>query len=269
MRYRRHVLAVTALMAAGISGPAFAAIPANDVSSGATAVTLGFSQNVDTTEATTDAEDARLNICGQPATDASVWYSFVGTGQEIAVDVSRSDYSAQQIWATGSPGNLTPATCMGSITVLRTSLGVTYHVMVFDSQDDGGGNGGNLQISVDVPPPPPIATIALNPTGTVSRKTSVVTVGGTYACSNAEFMTIFVKARQFVANLNTASGSNTAEPNCDGLTHSWSVTIVPDRVRARFLALPVDILLESQACNQLTCFSPDVVQKTIPLIGVR
>src|SRR5438128_582141 len=77
--------------------PAMAAPPSNDTITGATAITsLPFEETLDTTEATTDADDAALNAnCGAPATDASVWYSLaVATDTGVAVDVSGSNYSA-------------------------------------------------------------------------------------------------------------------------------------------------------------------------------
>jgi hypothetical protein len=52
---------------------ALAAPPSNDTFASATLVDFGFSEVLDTTEATTDGDDAQLNAsCGAPATDASV-----------------------------------------------------------------------------------------------------------------------------------------------------------------------------------------------------
>ena len=100
-----------ALGAIGISAPAaLAAPPGNDTFGGATAATLGFSEVLDTTEATTDADDAQLNeSCGAPATDASVWYAFTGSDIGVVVDVSQSDYSAGVLVGMGSQGNLAPS----------------------------------------------------------------------------------------------------------------------------------------------------------------
>jgi len=90
------VLLAAVLLMALQALPAIAAPPSNDTIGGATVVSLGFSQTLDTTEATTDADDAQLNAtCGAPATDASVWYSFTATADGgVVVDVSQSDYSA-------------------------------------------------------------------------------------------------------------------------------------------------------------------------------
>src|SRR5215475_13573650 len=85
-----------ALSTFAISVPTvLAAPPNNDTFTGATVATVGFSETLDTTEATTDADDAQLNTnCGAPATDASVWYAVQGNDTTVVVDVSASDYSA-------------------------------------------------------------------------------------------------------------------------------------------------------------------------------
>jgi hypothetical protein len=62
MRGIRSIVSVAALVAASTLGvqPAFAAAPGNDTIGGATAASIGFSQVLDTTQATTDADDAQL-----------------------------------------------------------------------------------------------------------------------------------------------------------------------------------------------------------------
>ena len=104
------LLALT-LSLAGFS-PALAAAPANDAFAGATLVSIGFSEQLDTSEATTDADDTQLNTdCGAPATDASVWYALQGTDQGVVVDVSQSDYSAGVLVGVGSQGSLQILAC--------------------------------------------------------------------------------------------------------------------------------------------------------------
>jgi hypothetical protein len=86
--------------------PGFAAAPGNDTIGGARAASIRFSQVLDTTRATTDADDAQLNAsCGAPATDASVWYTInLAADGGVVVDVSASDYSAGVLVGEGSPG---------------------------------------------------------------------------------------------------------------------------------------------------------------------
>src|SRR5829696_2832942 len=81
--FKYFVVLALAFGALGMStSTALAAPPANDTFPNATTATIGFSESLDTTEATTDADDAQLNeSCGAPATDASVWYALEGTDQ--------------------------------------------------------------------------------------------------------------------------------------------------------------------------------------------
>ena len=65
---------VLAFSTLAVSAPAaLAAAPGNDTFAGATAAAIGFNATLNTSEATTDADDAKLNTdCGAPATDASL-----------------------------------------------------------------------------------------------------------------------------------------------------------------------------------------------------
>jgi hypothetical protein len=129
IRSTRLVIAMAlALGALGVSAPAaLAAAPSNDAFGGATLVTLGFSEALDTTEATTDADDAQLNAsCGAPATDASVWYAIEGSDTGVVVDVSQSDYSAGVIVGVGTQGNLDTVDCAPGTVGFFASAATTY-----------------------------------------------------------------------------------------------------------------------------------------------
>ena len=97
----------------GAAAPVLAAAPANDVYAGREPIAIGDSLTVDTSEATTDADDTELNtVCGAPAMDASVWYELTATADGfIGIDVSASDYSAGVFVATGSPGSFEVLAC--------------------------------------------------------------------------------------------------------------------------------------------------------------
>src|SRR5262245_7769466 len=155
---RSATVAVTvAVFLTLVASPALAAPPTNDLFTGATPATPGFSETLDTTEATTDADDAQLNEdCGAPATDASVWYEFTTLEDGIAlVDVGAADYSAGVAVGTGTQGSLELVECDAFGLGFEAEAGVTYFVLVFDFQEDGGGNGGQLEIAFDQAPPPP------------------------------------------------------------------------------------------------------------------
>jgi hypothetical protein len=128
---------------------ALAAPPLNDTFPNATPVTAGFSEVLDTTEATTDSDDAQLNAsCGAPATDASVWYAFTAVSDTtVVVDVSQSNYSAGVLVGVGSQGNLQTVACGPATVAFFAAAGTTYYVLAIDDQFDGGGNGGLLSIS--------------------------------------------------------------------------------------------------------------------------
>jgi hypothetical protein len=102
-----------ALSALGIFTPnVLAAQPLNNTFPNATPAATGFNEVLDTTQATTDSDDAQLNAsCGAPATDASVWYVLQGTDQGVVIDVSQSNYSAGVLVGTGTQGNLQTVAC--------------------------------------------------------------------------------------------------------------------------------------------------------------
>ena len=210
-------------------GPALAAAPANDTFGGATLVSVGFSEQLDTTEATTDADDAQLNAsCGAPATDASVWYALDGTDNGVVVDVSSSNYSAGVLVGVGTQGNLQTVACGPGAVAFFAAAGTTYYVLAIDDQFDGGGNGGNLSISFNEIPPPPTVDITVNRFGTVNAQTGVATISGTYTCTDGDFIDIFVDARQNVGRFAIlGSGGFFDFGTCDGTAHTWSADIFP------------------------------------------
>lgn len=170
MRSLINVLAATGI--ALIASPAFAQ-PQHDAY--ATRRTLSssdlpFTDVVDTTNATTDADDVEVNEwCGAPATDASVWYGLVATTDaSIQVDVSESDYSAGVIIATGAPGNFTVITCGPGNIDFQAIAGETYAILAFDDQSDSAGNGGELHISILAVADPEILTTIRALPGVVS-----------------------------------------------------------------------------------------------------
>ena len=259
------ILAVV-LSLAGFS-PALAAPPANDTFSGATLVSVGFSEVLDTTEATTDADDAQLNTnCGAPATDASVWYALEGNDQGVIVDVSQSNYTAGVAVGVGSQGSLDLVTCGPGTVGFFAAAGTTYYVLAFDDQFDGSGNGGSLSISFNGAPPPPTIDITVNRYGTFN-KSGTATVSGTYTCTDADFADVFIEARQH-ANRFTILGFGEFFDfgTCDGSTHTWSAEIFP--ITGKFKGGKTLTLNFSLACGPFQC-SDGFVEQTVQLRGGR
>ena len=195
MRMHRAMLATVAVAAPVALGasPAWAAAPSNDVFSGAAPLSVGTSLSLDTTQATTDADDAQLNAsCGAPATDASVWYSYSPAADgAVVVDVSSSTYAAGVLVATGTQGSLTSIACGPGAVVFSASAGTTYSILVIDDQVDGGGNGGTLNLSMSGLPDAPTVAVTVDPVGFVNAKTGAATLSGTITCANADFVSVF------------------------------------------------------------------------------
>lgn len=236
MRFTRTTMAAV-LTAAAVSlsvgvPSALAAAPSNDTFGGATAAVLGFSQELDTTQATTDLDDATANAgCGAPATAASVWYSYTApAGGGVLVDVSSSSYSAGVIVVSGQPGSFVLEACGPSATAFAATAGATYHVLAFDDQFDGGGNGGTLRISFADTPPPPTLDVTVDPTGFVNAKTGVATITGTVTCTDADFVDVFTQLDQRIGSRATLSGFGdfvTDGSLCTGTPQPWSSDVVP------------------------------------------
>jgi hypothetical protein len=225
------LISVVALWSLAFATPALAAAPGNDTYANRTVVaSLPFTDSVDTTEATTDADDTGANTgCGAPATDASVWYEFTAAADtNVLVDVSASGYSAGIIVVSGSPGSFVLQACGPGSVGFFASGGEAYAILAFDDQLDGAGSGGALAISIDVAPPPPTVEITVNPTGTFDKVTGSATVSGTFTCTgDALFSEIDVQLTQNVGRFSiTGFGSVFNEPPaCDGTAQPWSVEV--------------------------------------------
>ena len=273
MRCPRTFL-VAALTAAALSltigAPgAMAAAPGNDLIGGATVVTPGFSEELDTSGATTDADDAAANAnCGAPATDASVWYSYTAAADGgVIVDVSSSSYTAGVIVVSGEPGSFTLEACGPGATVFGATAGTTYRVLAFDDQYDGGGNGGTLRISFADAPPPPSVAVTVNPVGYVNAKTGVATVSGTITCSGAEFVGMFTELHQRIGARATVSGSGGFFADgsiCDGSPRPWTTEVVP--FGGAFAGGKSASFTFSLACGQIQC-SQGYTEQTVKLRG--
>lgn len=254
----------TMLLLAG--GTALAAPPGNDGFTGATPASIGFSEALDTSQATTDADDAQLNeTCGAPATDASVWYTIQGTDQNVVVNVSGSSYSAGVLIGVGSQGNLQTVACGPSAVTFFAAAGTTYYVLAIDDQFDGGGNGGSLSIAFTEIPPPPKVDFTVDPSGTVSSSTGVATISGTYTCSDGDSVSAFVEASQSIGRFTVSGfGSFFAAGTCDGAPHPWSADVVPQN--GKFAGGKSMTMTFTTACGPFQCTS-GFVEQTVQLRG--
>ncbi|TDO47156.1 hypothetical protein EV643_10947 [Kribbella sp. VKM Ac-2527] len=269
MRHARRAaiaaLVLTTLIAS--AGTAQAVAPGNDLYGGRTVVgAVPFTDSLDTTEATTDTDDAELNVvCGAPATDASVWYEITPTATGgLAADVSSSTYSAGAIVATGSPGNWTLVACGPGAVAWSADAGTTYTILVFDDQFDGGGNGGTLNLTIDVIPPPPTVDITVNGFASFNNKTGAVTLTGTATCTGEpDFTFVEASLTQQIGRF-TLQGFGLADILCDGTTRPWSVDIFSET--GKFSGGKAATVTFAIACGPFEC-GTDFEEHTIQLRG--
>jgi hypothetical protein len=256
----------TSLLLCVSSGAAFAQPPSNDTVGGATPASIGFRQTLDTSQATTDGDDAQLNAsCGAPATDASVWYVIQGSDQGVLVDVSRSSYSAGVLVGVGSPGSLQTVACGPGTVAFYAAAGTTYYVLAIDDQSDGSANGGTLNISFQATPPPPTLDITVDRFGTVNHQTGAATISGTYTCSNGDFLGVSVEARQTVGRFIISGFGFFEEAGaCDGTSHPWSAEIISQN--GKFAGGKSLALTFAYSCGALEC-STSYVEQTVQLRG--
>jgi hypothetical protein len=257
---------LAALLSAMFVTPALAAPPSNDTYAGRTVVgSIPYSDTVDTTEATTDADDAEWNVpCGAPATDASVWYELTPeTDGPLLVDSAGSDYPVGFTIVTGEPGSFELVACGPDAVAFEAFAGETYSIIAFDDQFDGGGNGGTLVVTIDVAPPPPVVDVSVDPVAEFDAQTGVVTVTGTLTCSGGDFAFVDVQLEQRAGRF-IIRGFGGIDAPCDGETHAWSVEVIGENgifKGGRAVAFAFGI-----GCNSYTC-GEDFEQVTLRLRG--
>ena len=256
MRRLSISVCLVSILSLVLAAPALAAPPSNDTFAGAVVIgSLPFTDTVDTTEATTDAVDEQANEeCGAPATDASVWYSITPTSDmSILVDASDATYGAGILVVTGAPapGTFEHVACGPFAIAFSATAGVTYSIVVFDFQEDGGGNGGILHLTVDVAPPPPVIEVTVDPVGQFDSRTGSATVSGTVTCtgdSNPGFLDVQLRQRAGRVIISGSGGTGFA---CDGTTQEWTIEIFGDN--GLFKGGRAEVLAFAIACGEVFC----------------
>jgi hypothetical protein len=259
------LVAATASMVVLGALPAAAAPPSHDTIAGAKVISaVPFSETVDTTEATTDAEDAAINAnCGAPATNGSVWYSLTASAAAYIADVSQSNFTAGVIVATGTPGNLSLVTCGPRSVGFETAPGTTYYLLAFS--DNPGVVGGQLTISVTEATPPPKVSMVVNEVGQVNAKTGIATLSGTYTCEGeAEFTVLQGTLSQRQGDIHVVGDFAQNGLACGG-TFTWSAEIAPTNGKLKFTRGDAATIALMAGCNRLGCN----VYETLDVVRLR
>jgi hypothetical protein len=265
------LVSVLALGAVVIGGsPALAAPPSNDTVAGATVISaLPFGETLDTTEATSDADEAALATeCGLRAADAGVWYSWTNpsatSAANIGIDVTGSDYSAQVIELVGSPGSLTVRSCGSDSASFLAFAGETVFFAVVDTQRDGGGNGGLLSIrALD---PVPTVDVTVDSVGSFNPDVGTATVSGTVTCNGLHNDLTVSLSQQVDGSQVTGGFFDENLVLCDLTTRPWTVQISPRT--GMFAGGPATADVRWVVCGFVStgCTSADISQ-TVRLRG--
>jgi Family of unknown function (DUF6299) len=263
-RSLQRAVAVAGLAATSVlvvaAAPAAAAAPTNDTIAGATVITsLPFLDSVDTTEATTDADElAAAQPClalGAPAIERAVWYT--GTVQAdtaLAVDVTASNYSAGIAAFAGPPSPDTFLTCSPGTLSGPVSAGQTVHLMVFAFVPDEPGR--TLEISISETVLPHVA-LTVDPIGRFDAAGSV-TVSGTASCGGGALTAgVFGRVRQTVGRF-AVTGSFFVEVTCDDTIHAWTAHVLPEG--GLFAGGRASVDATAFACSQAGCADVSVQQ---------
>lgn len=268
MRRFVFVLASALTLFTAAAVPAYAAPPSNDTFAGSIEITaLPFSTTLDTSEATTDADDAEANVqCGAPATDASVWYSYTPTADgAVLLDMSASDYTGGFLVVTGAPGSFAIWDCGPGAIAFPVFAGVTYHILVIDDQLNGDGrNGGKLVFTMEAAPPPPVVDVTLNPAGQHNKDGSA-TISGTVSCTGqVEFSFVEAQVIQRVGR-GVVAGFSGMDIQCDSTARPWTLTVFPE-FGQKFAGGKAATVAFSVACGQIFC-GLDYDERTVTLKG--
>ena len=209
--------------------PAFAAAPGNDTYAGRQVIdTVPFSASLDTSEATTDVDDTAINAdCGAPATDASVWYEFTPAEDGTFLLGLSADFTAGAIVAAGGPGNWVVEACGPEAVGFAATAGTTYTLLVFDDQQDGGGNGGTVDVSLEPAPPTPEVDVTVDPKATFNKDGSIL-LTGTVACSAGAETELDLSVTQTVGRLKINGFGFTLIDCGDGSRQPWQAVVTGD-----------------------------------------
>jgi hypothetical protein len=252
----------TACSGALAAGSAWAQAPPNDTFTNAKLISsLPFTESLDTTQATTDPDDAEvLAACGVAVPfAATVWYAYTPpTDQTVAVDTSGSTYSVGVGVVTGAPGSFLRVNCFPGSGSFSAAAGQTYYM---DFADIGGGNGGTLNISITAPTPPEVE-LGVDRFGRFDPQTGVATVTGTATCTAGASGQVFVNLSQQVGRVATIEGFGFAALSCDGTDQPWSASVQP--FSGKFAGGHANLVADAFVCGPVAC-AFDRVERTIVL----
>ena len=246
-----------ATLAVGVASPADASAPPNDTPTSATVIGgLPFSNVVDTTDATTDAdEEEYASICSASTVGHAVWYTGTATADTLLIaDASESSFSASiLVLQELSPGVLHPTFCGEDFMGGSVTAGSTYYVMVF-GDGRSADTGGELDLKVREALPPPELELRVSPIAFVDRH-GIATVSGTLQCTSVdgtgEVINLDLSLFQKLGRNAVDGFSSLSSPApCDGSVVPWVLSVDPE---GRFKPGLAKYLAASEGCGPEQC----------------
>jgi len=163
-------------------------------------------------------------------------------------------------------GDLTTVACNPGTLAFFAVAGTTYYILVIDDQADGGANGGMLSISFDEPPPPPTVDVTVDPVAHFDKSGNAL-LGGTYTCSNADFISVSGNVRQAVGRFVIHGFFEFSDSGtCDGMSHAWLGTTFSDNGKIRGGKVTAGV--SAFGCGPFEC-GDAFAQQTVSMRGGR
>jgi hypothetical protein len=271
MLRRASILAVLAVLSLG-AVPVLAAPPSNDDIANSTAVTLGFSETIDTTEATSDPNDPSCFSGSGAGDQATVWYSYAAAvSSSVGARTTGSDYDTTiYVGTSNGSGGIDVIDCVddtpfGLQAAVRwdAQSGTTYLIAVGTccGGDGAAGGGGSLTFSIQEAAPAPTIDLTVSGRGSAGKDGSA-TVGGTVTCSAETPVVVEAFVSQRVGRRVFQAGGSSDEITCSTDPSSWEVTVISGD--GLFAGGHATVDAFTSACNEFDC-NVASVQATVSL----
>lgn len=155
---------------------------------------------------------------------------------------------------TGERDALTEVECDDYRPIVEAKAGTTYYFMVGTYRNR---RGGEIRFRLAEAPPPPTIEITVDGSATVNPQTEEVTLSGTVACTNTDYMEFYGAVKQIGEDRHFISAYfNEYDLECDATPVPWTITELGDGV---FIDGPGLVDIEAYSCSFLECVEEEQI----------
>ena len=211
-------LAAALVLLPGLTQSAQAAAPVNDDVADATVIdVLPTTITQDTSEATTAAGDeVALAACSRTGSVShTVWFTYTPTEDGSLTISSPGPADVHLLVFRGDPAQKDVVHCQVNFNAFQVVAGQQYYVMAFAA-------GVEFSLSFTDADPPAL-DFTVDPQGVLGKK-GAVTITGTYSCT-VQPATLRGSLAQTGTRRTADASFEIAANECDGASHSWSLTL--------------------------------------------